>query len=113
METSPEAVFGGTIKFGGRRPPVFNRLTQSNAAEIESRRIEYYGNHLVLLMHVQPEYAALYEENGNSSLNLSPPPTNIDNGLGIFTGFAADTLKLLVKSGEALKSNISKKLVVN
>jgi hypothetical protein len=97
LETSPEAVFGGTINFGGRRPPVFNRPTQSNSTEIETRRIEYYGNHLVLLMHVQPEYAALYENSGNSSLSLSPPPTNIENGLGIFTGFAADTLKLLVK----------------
>lgn len=97
LETTQEAVFGGSIQFGGRRPPVFNRPTQSNAAEVEARRIEYYGNHDVLLMHVQPEYAALYEDNGTTSLNLSPPPTNIDNGLGIFTGFAADTLKLVVK----------------
>ncbi|MBL7817351.1 MAG: DUF4249 family protein [Saprospiraceae bacterium] len=98
LETSPESIFGGIINFGGRnRPPLFNRPTQTNGAEIEPPRLQYYGNFDVYLMHVQPEYAALYEENGNSSLNLTPPPTNIDNGLGIFTGFAADTLRLYVK----------------
>jgi hypothetical protein len=84
--------------FGGRnRPPLFNQPTRLSGAEIETPRIQYYGYHDILLLHVQPEYAALYENNGSNSLNLAPPPTNIENGLGIFTGIASDTLRLLVK----------------
>ena len=98
IEDTPESIFDGQLIFGGRnRPPSFNRPTQLAGAEIETPRIQYYGVHDIILMHVQPEYAALYETNGNSSLNLAAPPTNIENGLGIFTGYAADTLKLLVK----------------
>ncbi len=98
IETTQESIFDGQLIFGGRnRPPSFNRPTQLAGAEIETPRIQYYGMHDILLMHVQPEYAALYETNGSSSLNLAPPPTNIENGLGIFTGYAADTLQLLVK----------------
>lgn len=98
IELNQESILTGTINFGGRfRRPIFNRPTQSNVSAIEPRRIQFYGNHKVLLMHVLPEYAALYEDTGNNSLNLSPPPTNIVNGLGIFTGFAADTLNLYVK----------------
>jgi Domain of unknown function (DUF4249) len=97
LETNQESILTGSINFGRIRRPIFNRPTQSNTTSIEPQRIQYYGNHDVLLMHVQSEYAALYEDTGSSSLNLSPPPTNITNGLGIFTGFAADTLKLYVK----------------
>jgi Domain of unknown function (DUF4249) len=97
VDTIQESILTGSINFGRIRRPIFNRPTQSNVMSIEPQRIQYYGNHIVLLMHVQPEYAALYEDTGSSSLNLSPPPTNISNGLGIFTGFAADTLKLYVK----------------
>lgn len=97
-EATPESIFDGQLVFGGRnRPPLFNRPTQLGGAEIETPRLQYYGTHDIILMHVQPEYAALYETNGTSSLNLTAPATNIENGLGIFTGFAADTLKLLVK----------------
>lgn len=98
IELTPESIFDGQLIFGGRnRPPSFNRPTQLTGAEIETPRIQYYGMHDIILLHVQPEYAALYENSGTSSLNLAAPPTNINNGLGIFTGFASDTLKLLVK----------------
>lgn len=97
-EDSPESIFDGQLVFGGRnRPPLFNQPTRLSGAEIETPRIQYYGYHDILLLHVQPEYAALYENNGSNSLNLAPPPTNIENGLGIFTGIASDTLRLLVK----------------
>lgn len=38
--------------------------------------------------------AALYKTSGNTSLSLSQPPSNVKNGLGIFTGVASDRLFL-------------------
>ncbi|MEP7323987.1 MAG: DUF4249 family protein [Saprospiraceae bacterium] len=97
IELAPEAINGGIIQFGRRFRLRFNEPTQGTSAQIQPFQFEYYGRHDILLMHVLPEYAALYENTGNSSLNLDPPQTNITNGLGIFTGFAADTMELLVK----------------
>ena len=56
------------------------------------RDLQQFGDHRVIVYRVNPEYAALYESASNSSLNISEPPTNINNGLGIFTGISSDTL---------------------
>jgi hypothetical protein len=39
----------------------------------------------------------LYKFSGNTSLNISEPPTNIKNGFGIFTGINTDTLYVNVE----------------
>jgi hypothetical protein len=104
IELAPEAINGGSIVFGRRFRLQFNMPTQGTSAQILPFQFEYYGRHDILLMHVLPEYAALYESTGNSSLNLDPPQTNITNGLGIFTGYAADTLVLLVKTTMTVSS---------
>ncbi|MGB3531606.1 MAG: hypothetical protein WBB35_19785, partial [Saprospiraceae bacterium] len=82
----------------GRGRIAFNPPTQGISAQIQPFQLEYYGLYHIGLLHVQPEYAALYENNNQlSSINIAPPPTNIENGLGIFTGYAQTTLNLLVK----------------
>jgi len=73
-----------------------NEPTQSNQYEIPSMNFQYYGKHRLILYHLNPEYAELYKDNGNSSQNLTNPATNVKNGLGIFTGLNADTLMLNV-----------------
>ena len=60
------------------------------------REFSYYGTHQIIVYRVSPEYAALYESSGNSTLSLEEPPTNIENGNGIFTGASSDTLYLEV-----------------
>ncbi len=60
------------------------------------REFSHYGTHQIIVYRVNPEYAALYESSGNSTLSLEEPPTNIENGLGIFTGASSDTLYLEV-----------------
>lgn len=99
LESNPESIITGTINFGFARRPTFNQPTQGSTAQINPIQLEYFGRFDVYCMHVQSEYAALYQQSNNTSINLAPPPTNINNGLGIFTGYAVDTLRLLVKKG--------------
>lgn len=65
--------------------------TNASFEEIRSNEFQYYGTHRIILFHVLPDYAALYEDVSSSSQNLSNPSTNITNGYGIFTGLNSDT----------------------
>ncbi|HEY0669515.1 MAG TPA: DUF4249 family protein, partial [Sphingobacteriaceae bacterium] len=81
----PEPVF--------RLPPM-----KGEQQQLSLGRFSYYGRHAVILYRIQPEYAALYEDTSNNSNNLLAPPSNIRNGLGIFTAVnAADTLWVQVR----------------
>jgi hypothetical protein len=86
--------------FGTNAPPT-NRFrkqpTNLSGSEITAREFQYYGMHRIVLYHVLPDYASLYDSKGTSSQNLSNPSTSISNGYGIFTGLNADTLFLDVK----------------
>ena len=97
IESSPvEISLGGAVLIGSgtfRTEP-----TQGSTQQIVPMRFRYYGLHEVVLYRILPEYAALYEDNGSNSTNLTTPPGNITNGLGIFTGVnAADTLYITVQ----------------
>lgn len=70
---------------------------QINSYSLQATSFEYYGRHQVILYHLNAEYAALYENTGNNSTNLTTPYTNIMGGLGIFTGVNADTLMIKVQ----------------
>ncbi|MDP2384881.1 MAG: hypothetical protein Q8M29_00795 [Bacteroidota bacterium] len=86
--------------FGDNAPPG-NRFRKSptNLAveEIRSMEFQYYGTHRIILYHVLPDYATLYDDNSTSSQNLTNPSTSIVNGYGIFTGLNSDTLYVEVK----------------
>lgn len=60
------------------------------------QELTQYGTYQIIVFRVNPEYAALYASSGNSTLSLEEPPSNIVNGLGIFTGVSSDTLYLEV-----------------
>jgi len=76
----------------------FNKSpTTSSGLEMRAQEFTYFGRHRLILYHVLPDYASLYEKNSASSLNLTNPSTSITNGYGIFTGLNADTLFLTVK----------------
>jgi hypothetical protein len=80
------------------RPPMnFRSMPTLNEEQtLSAREFMYYGTHRVILYSLNPEYAELYEQLSNSSLDITAPPTNIENGLGIFTGVNTDTLYIEV-----------------
>lgn len=70
---------------------------QGTETRLRSQQFQYFGRYNVILLKVNPDYAALYSAEGTTSQNISTPGTTITNGLGIFTGVNADTLKFQVK----------------
>jgi hypothetical protein len=96
-ESSPEMVNDTTE---GQSRPSFsfrNEPTTSNIHEIRSMEFQYFGKHRVVLYHMNPDYAILYDNDNNTSQNLTTPDTDIKNAVGIFTGINTDTLYIQVK----------------
>lgn len=95
VETDPVLIYDTS---DNRPVRVFrNEPERSSSHELMPMSFSYYGTHRVVLFHLNPEYAQLYESNGSTSLNLAEPPTNVVNGLGVFTGINSDTLWIEVK----------------
>jgi len=46
----------------------------------------------MILYRVNQEYVDLYKSRDQDSRNLNEPLTNIENGLGIFSAFANDSV---------------------
>ncbi|MEP2026827.1 MAG: DUF4249 family protein [Reichenbachiella sp.] len=53
-----------------------------------------FGTHRIIVYRVNEEYALLYETIEQDSRDLNEPFTNVKNGVGIFSGFASDTVYL-------------------
>ena len=49
--------------------------------------LKFYGNHRVSVYRVNREYAELYTSRDQDSRDLNEPPSNIINGIGIFSAF--------------------------
>jgi len=103
IENSPEQIIfqgsnGGGGNLEGGVPPTerLSQPTQTNTQNINQRQFSYYGNYQFILFKVNSEYNNLYNNRGQSSLNLTNPPTNIINGFGIFTAMNADTVGVKV-----------------
>ncbi|MBX2815121.1 MAG: DUF4249 domain-containing protein [Saprospiraceae bacterium] len=56
-----------------------------------------FGTYQIIVYRVGPEYVSLFESTGTTSISLNDPPTNVENGLGIFAGISTDTLYLEVE----------------
>ena len=94
IEADPEPVNENIVDapIRSQAPP-----SQADQFEIRLRNIMYFGTHQVILYHVNQEFANLFDNPTMNSVNISEPPTNIENGLGIFSGISADTLYFEVK----------------
>jgi len=92
-----ETVLDPIRDFGDVSPPsnIFRKQpTNSSTEEIRPMEFQYFGRHRIIIYHVLPDYASLYDQNSTSSQNLTNPSTSIINGYGIFTGLNSDALWL-------------------
>ena len=96
METNPVALYNISDSTDIPWRIFRNEPTQSDQTEIPAMTFQYLGKHRIILFHLNADYAALYNNTGNTSQNLTNPITNVTNGLGIFTGINSDTLYLNV-----------------
>lgn len=74
---------------------IFERNTDRKSVfYVVSNNFPYYGSYQVILLRVNQEYIDLLKSNtlGANSQNLLNVPTNVVNGLGIFTSMQSDTL---------------------
>jgi len=72
--------------------------TQSDNYLMKTRRFSHYGNHRVVLFHINADLATFYDKNDNTSLTISTTYTELENAFGIFTGVNSDTLYINVVS---------------
>jgi hypothetical protein len=86
------------IAVRSNRNPSFEINTERTSIyNITQTTFKYYGLYKVILLRVNDEYInALTTNTRGSSQNLVNTPTNVVNGLGIFTAMQADTLNLKV-----------------
>lgn len=101
IEDNPEFVNDLLAEFqanGNARP--FFQITEPEISDFYAinalRDLTQFGTYRIIVYRVNPEYAALYETAGTSSISIASPPSNIENGLGIFTGVSSDTVYLEV-----------------
>ena len=76
--------------------PLFTSPTKETIAWI-SNPITFIptARYQMLLLRILPEYAVIFNEENNNSLNITDPPNNIINGHGVFTGISmSDALRL-------------------
>lgn len=70
--------------------------SEANSFEIIAVALETYGRHVAKVYSVNQEYVDLFNSETQDSRDLNKPPSNIVNGLGIFSAFAVDSLEFVV-----------------
>lgn len=93
LETDPVPVFKDSTYVNDM---FSSRPTTDDFIDINPMSIRYFGRNRIILFHINPEYSTFFMRQMSTSQNYQDPPTNITNGLGIFTGIHSDTLYLRV-----------------
>lgn len=79
------AIPGSTGDFRQVNPP-----TRESSFKVSLSELKYWGKYVVKVYRVNQEYADLYENLKQDSRDLNEPPSNINNGLGIFSAFNSE-----------------------
>jgi len=89
IERNPTPIDLNTGKFASR---FVSEPSVSSEYRVSFGLITHLGEHRLILYKVNQEYVDLYESRDQDSRALNEPLTNIENGLGVFSAFASDTV---------------------
>lgn len=70
--------------------------SEATSFVIRAVALETYGKYVAKVYSVNKEYVDLFNSAEQDSRDLNAPPSNIKNGLGIFSAFAVDSLEFTV-----------------
>jgi len=73
----------------------FRIIHQNHTVELKSSHFSHYGEYEIYVTAVNEEYARIYET--NSPGTFSAAPSNIQNGLGVFTNFNGKSETIVVQ----------------
>lgn len=68
----------------------------SSGTTIGRRNLYFFGSYRIVLFKINQDFVDLYHYTDVNSNTISNPVTSINNGYGLFTGMASDTVFLEV-----------------
>jgi hypothetical protein len=92
IESDPQSIVTDTL----RRFDFISQPTSQLQHRIQVQNIRYTGAYRVYVYRVNQEYADLYRSRAQDTRTLNEPLTNIQNGLGVFSAFASDSVGFYV-----------------
>jgi hypothetical protein len=92
IDTARQLLRPDSLAFGERSFRFVTEPTTTSSYRVNQSAIQYTGRHKVVLYRVNQEYVNLYTSRQQDSRSLNEPLTNVQNGMGIFTAFASDSL---------------------
>lgn len=68
----------------------------TSETRLGTRNLNFFGRYRIILFKVNDDFADLYSQTAVNSNNITTPVSTINNGFGVFTGMASDTVFLEV-----------------
>ena len=68
----------------------------SSGSRLGMRNLYFFGSYRIVLFKVNQDFVDLYQHTAANSNNITNPVSTINNGFGVFTGMASDTVYLEV-----------------
>ena len=96
MDDDAEAIFREEFQQRLGRFRFISEPTIDNFFIVRLLLLEALGPHQARVYRVNAEYAQLYENRTQDSRDLNEPPSNIRNGLGVFSAFNSLSVSLEV-----------------
>lgn len=93
IDANPVAITTDTL----RGFDFMSQPTSQTRYRVPVRQLRYTGLYRLLVYRVNQEYADLYRSRQQDNRTLNEPLTNIKNGLGVFSAFAADSVMFSVR----------------